>query len=175
MDSATASVISRANRLQSNPGVALREVSGALVCCRPFFSHLSAISDPQVRKGSSLQAGDKILRTGQHRVDRPELFQCTLLTPAGHFCTAHALQPQLVLFLLCQPQNGTQSFVINNRLINAGQFIENLITQWPVLMPESNASVRVIINGNFSPAMRVFCSVGSMIYIFIILKSQCFR
>ncbi|MDK1827399.1 hypothetical protein, partial [Klebsiella sp. K6-243] len=34
-------------------------------------------------------------------------------------------------------------------LINAGQFIENLITQWPVLMPESNASVRVIINGNF--------------------------
>ncbi|HBY6120885.1 TPA: hypothetical protein MI357_27755, partial [Klebsiella pneumoniae] len=59
--------------------------------------------------------------------------------PAGHFCTAHSLSfsLQLFLFLLCQPQNGTQSFVINNRpLINAGQFIENLITQWPVLMPE---------------------------------------
>lgn len=69
----------------------------------------------------------------KHRIDRPELFQYALLgTPAGHFLAAHSLSfsLQLVLFLLRQSQNSTQPFVVdNNTLINAGQFIENLIAQ----------------------------------------------
>ena len=61
-------------------------------------------------------------------------------------------------------------------LINAGQFIENLIAQWPVQMPESNASVRVIINGNFFTCYaRILFSGFNDIHHFIILKSQCFR